>query len=144
MSFTRDGVIHASPERVFAVISDLDQTRQWMPAIQRIEVVTPGPFGQGTTWHETRNAGKRTLESTIRVSGYEPPARIDLEVESRPMKGQITFRLTPKEEGTAVHYEAEMQGRGFFRLMSGTMNRMMAEADSDILDRLKHHVEERA
>ena len=144
MAFTRDGVIHASPERVFSVISDLDQTRQWMPAIERIDVVTPGPFRQGTVWRETRNAGKRTLESTIRVTGFEKPSRLDLEVESRPMKGQISFRLTPKEESTAVHYEAQMQGRGLMRLMSGMMNRMMAEADNHIIDRLKHHVEERA
>jgi len=132
MAFTRDGVIHASPERVFSVISDLDQTRQWMPAIERIDVVTPGPFRQGTVWRETRNAGKRTLESTIRVTGLEKPSRLDLEVESRPMKGQISFRLTPKEESTAVHYEAQMQGRGLMRLMSGMMNRMMAEADNRI------------
>jgi len=34
-----------------------------------------------------------------------------------------------------------MSGKGLFRLMSGMMNRMMAEEDHDILDRLRGQVE---
>lgn len=34
-----------------------------------------------------------------------------------------------------------MTGKGLFRLMSGTMNRMMAKEDNDILDRLRNQVE---
>ena len=53
----------------------------------------------------------------------------------------MKFTLTPRGAGTEVHYEAEMRGKGLFRLMSGAMNRMMAQADADLLDRLKTQVE---
>ncbi len=49
--------------------------------------------------------------------------------------------LPPKEDGTEVHYEAQVQGRGFMRLMTGTINRMMAQEDSDMLDRSRNQVE---
>ncbi len=57
------------------------------------------------------------------------------------MKGRLAFMLPPKEDGTEVHYEAQVQGRGFMRLMTGTINRMMAQEDSDMLDRSRNQVE---
>ena len=139
--FSRTNMINASPERVFAVLTDLDRAREWMPTIQKIDGLTPGPFQVGTSWREVRLAGKRTLQSTVRVASLDRPSRLGLEVNSKPMAGHMAFNLVPKGGATEVHYEAEMQGKGLFRLMSGTMNRMMAETDSDLLDRLKTEVE---
>ncbi len=74
MAFTRPGFIRASPTLVFSVLSDVGRGQRWMPSIQRIENVSSGPFGLGTHWQETRAAGKRTMQSTIRVVAFEPPA----------------------------------------------------------------------
>ena len=141
MSFTRTAVIRAPPERIFSVLADLGQTKQWMPAVQSIDNVTPGPVRVGTAWKETRKAGKRTMESTIQVALYRPPSQLGLQVDGKAMRGQMTFTLAPKEGGTEVRYEAQMSGKGLFRLMSGMMNRMMAEEDHDILDRLRGQIE---
>ena len=64
MSFTRTAVIDAAPERVFSVLADLGQTKQWMPSVQSIADITPGPFRVGTGLKETRKAGKRTMDAT--------------------------------------------------------------------------------
>jgi len=143
MAFTRTATIAASPERVFSVLSDVAAAPRWMPAIQRIESVTPGPFRLGTSWQETRKAGNRVMQSTLRVSTFEPPGKLGLHVESKAMKGDLSFRLTPKSSGTEVTYEAQMWGKGLMRLMAGTMNRMMAAEDHDILDRPRTQVESR-
>ncbi len=143
MGFTRTATIQASPERVFSVLSDLGSAQQWMPAIQKIDSVTPGPFRLGTSWQETRQAGKRTLQSMVSVSSFEPLSRLGLEVTSKPMRGQLRFTLARKGGATEVTYEAQMWGNGLMRLMTGTINRMMAEQDNDILDRLRAHVEDR-
>ncbi|HLQ42400.1 MAG TPA: SRPBCC family protein, partial [Thermoplasmata archaeon] len=82
MSFTRTAMIAANPERVFSVLSDLGSSRQWMPAIQRIDGVSPGPFRLGTSWQETRKAGKRMMQSTLTVSSFEPPSKLGLHVEA--------------------------------------------------------------
>ena len=143
MTFIRTATIAASPERVFSVLSDLGASRQWMPAIQRIDGVSPGPFRLGTSWQETRKAGKRMMQSTLTVSSFDPPSKLGLHVEAKVMKGDLSFRLAPGSNGTEVTYEAEMWGKGFMRLMTGTMNRMMAAEDNDILDRLRTQVEGR-
>ncbi len=143
MPFVRTTLMRASPDRIFSVLTDLDQSRQWMPAIQKIDGVTPGDFRLGTTWTETRKAGKRIMSSEIRASSFDPPTRLALEVDSKVMKGRMIFTLTPSEGGTELRYEAEMSGKGLFRLMSGKMNRMMAAEDNDILERLRVQVEGR-
>jgi len=143
MAFTRTATIAASPDRVFSVLSDLAGAQRWMPAIQRIDSVSPGPFRLGTSWLETRKAGNRVMQSTVSVSAFQPPSQLGLHVEAKAMKGDLSFQLAPKSAGTEVTYEAQMWGRGLMRLMTGTINRMMAAEDNDILDRLRTQVEGR-
>lgn len=132
--------IPATPDQVFSVLADLNQAQQWMPAIQKIERLDDRPFGVGTSWRETRAAGKRTMESTIRVVACEPGSKLAFRVESDAMEGNLQFLLTPTGPGTEVQYSAAMKGRGFMRLMSGTINRMMAQEDADLLARLEKQV----
>src|SRR5437899_12939700 len=117
MAFTRTAMIAASPERVFSVLSDPASAQRWMPAIQRIDSVSPGPFGRGTSWQETRKAGNRMMQSTISVSSYQPPSALGLHVEAKAVKGDVIFRLTPKSAGTEVTYEAQRRGKVYFRDM---------------------------
>jgi len=140
MALELNAVIPATPDQVFSILSDLNQTREWMPAIQRIERLDDKPFGVGTSWRETRQAGKRTMESTIHVVACERGSRIGLRVESSAMEGDMEFLLKPTGPGTEVQYRAQMKGRGVMRLMGGTINRMMAEEDADLLTRLERQV----
>ncbi len=140
MALELSAVIPATPDQVFSILSDLNQAREWMPAIQRIERLDDKPFGVGTSWRETRQAGKRTMESTIHVVACERGSRIGLRVESSAMEGDMEFLLKPTGPGTEVQYRAQMKGRGVMRLMGGTINRMMAEEDADLLMRLEKQV----
>jgi carbon monoxide dehydrogenase subunit G len=140
MALELNATIPATPDQVFAVLSDLDQSREWMPAIQKVERLDDRPFGVGTSWKETRLAGKRTMESTIHVVACERGSKVGLHVESSAMEGNMEFLLTPTGPGTEVRYRAEMKGRGMMRLMSGTINKMMAQEDADLLARLEKQV----
>ncbi len=132
--------IPATPEEVFSVLTDPGQAQQWMPAIQRIERLDSRPFGVGTSWRETRLAGKRTMVSTIRVVACDRATKLGLRVESDAMEGEMQFTLTPTGPGTQIRYTAQMKGRGMMRLMTGTINKMMAEEDADLLQRLQTQV----
>ena len=140
MALELNAVIPATPDRIFSILADLDQARQWMPAIQKIERLDDRPFGVGTSWRETRQAGRRTMESTVRVVACEHGSELGLRVESSGMEGDLRFQLKPTGPGTEIRYTAQMRGRGLMRLMSGTINRMMAQEDADILQRLEAQV----
>lgn len=136
-------VIPASADQVFAVLSDVERAREWMPAIQTLQRLDDKPFGVGSAWRETRAAGKRTMESTIRVVACERGSKLGLHVEAGSVDGDMEFLLNATGPGTEVHYRAEMKGHGLMKLMTGTINKMMAEEDADLLQRLQAQVEKR-
>lgn len=140
MALELRALIPATPDQVFSVLSDPDQAQQWMPSIQKVERLDDSAFGVGTSWRETRKAGKRIMQSTIRVTTAEPGSKLGLRVESNAMEGDIQFLLKSTGPGTEVQYRAEMKGRGLMRLMTGTINRMMAQEDADLLTRLDRQV----
>jgi uncharacterized protein YndB with AHSA1/START domain len=144
MTHTLDRTISASPERVFSVLADLGQSREWMPEIERLDDVTPAPFGMWTSWWETRHAGRPEFVSTIRITAFEPAKALGFVLEGKGMTRRMRFTLAPSGAGTQVQYEAEMKGRGLMSLMTGTINQMMAKLDADLLDRLQAQVERRA
>ena len=47
-------LIEAPVAAVWNVCTDLARRHEWLTAVTRIEVRTPGPFGAGTVWRETR------------------------------------------------------------------------------------------
>jgi len=140
MALELNAVLPASPDQVFSILTDLDQTPQWMPSIQKIERLDDRPFGVGTSWRETRLAGRRTMESLIHVVACDRGSRLGLRVESSGMEGDLEFTLHPTGPGTEVRYRAEMKGRGLMRLMTGTINKAMAQEDADLLQRLEKQV----
>ncbi|MCI4351748.1 MAG: SRPBCC family protein [Thermoplasmata archaeon] len=141
MGVEQSVVINAPPEKIFSVLSDVGQAQQWMPAIKRIEQISPGPFGVGTNWKESRMVGNRMMDSTIKVAGYQPPTNLKLDVQGKGITGHLEFILTPQGTATTVLYQGEMKGHGFMALFNGRINKMMAEGAPELVGDLKRYVE---
>ena len=47
-------LVEAPVSTVWRVFTDLAGRRQWLSAVTGVDVLTPGPFGDGTVWRETR------------------------------------------------------------------------------------------
>ena len=141
MAVEQSVVINAPPEKVFAVLADPGQAQQWMPAIKKIEQMSPGPFGNGTNWKETREVSGRMMESTIRVTGFQPPSSLKMEVLGKGITGHLEFALGPQGAATNVRYQGEMRGHGFMALFNGRIQKMMAEGAPELVGSLKRYVE---
>ncbi len=78
--------IVASPERVFALVSDVARWPEFISAIQRVEILAPGPLTCGTRFRETRKMfGRESTEEMI-VETIDAPKLL---------------RLTAQNHGTA-------------------------------------------
>ncbi|MFY0521668.1 hypothetical protein ACN28I_00080 [Archangium gephyra] len=62
----------ASPERVFSALKDLDAASKWMPNLVGIEKLSPGKFGVGTKWRETRRMFGREASEPSRSPASSP------------------------------------------------------------------------
>ncbi|MHB8633380.1 MAG: SRPBCC family protein [Thermoplasmatota archaeon] len=130
--------IAASPETVFAVLSDLDGAPTWMPAIRKIQSLTPGPLKEGSKWIETRTGPNgKPFVSTLSVTKFQPGQAFGLHVDHRMMGMDLAFALTPEATGTLVDYRASVKPKGIGKLFGGKIAKMMAKEDADLLDRLE-------
>jgi uncharacterized protein YndB with AHSA1/START domain len=116
--------IAASPDRVFAALKDLDAARQWMPNLVGIEKLSPGRFGVGTKWRETRRMFGREASELFEVTGCEPGKSLELYVDGTQgssKRGHYRFRylLEPSGGHTTLTLAAEIGGMGFLLELLG-------------------------
>jgi hypothetical protein len=71
-AFTLIRRVEAPIERVFAVFTDWERAASRIEAIEKVEILTPGPVRRGTRLRETRSVlGKRVTEE-LEVVRFEP------------------------------------------------------------------------
>lgn len=147
LHFTLQDQIAAPPERVFAMLTDLDEASRWMSNLVRIEKLTPTPYGRGTRWREVRKMYGREASELFEVTACEPGKALELYVDGTQgssKRGYYRFRYTlqPADGRTTVTLSAEIGGMGAFmellgRLFMGAFKKAVAQD----LTAMKRHLE---
>ncbi|MFL5348249.1 MAG: SRPBCC family protein [Hyalangium sp.] len=125
IEFTVRKEIAASPDRVFAVLKDLDSAKQWMPSLVGIEKLSPGPFGVGTQWRETRRMFGSNASEVYEVTRFEPGRSLELYVDGTQgssKRGHFRYRYLLEPSGgnaTTLSLTAEIGGMGFLLELLG-------------------------
>lgn len=126
--FTSEVRTQASPDRVFAAMTDPEAMSRWMPNLVGIEALSEGPLQVGSRFRETRRMFGREATEHFEVTGYEPDRRLVLRVDgSQGTTGKGIFlfdhELVSEGEDTRVILRAEIDlGGGLFtRLMGWAM-----------------------
>ena len=91
--------VAAPVERVWALATDLEGAPRVVRGIESVEVLTPGLFGVGTRWRETRRMFGRSATEEMTVTAVEPH-RSDAVVASGPgVRYVSTFAFAPAAGG---------------------------------------------
>ena len=112
----KETTIHASPEEIFAIVSDLTRHKQLAGSGELVDIrkVTPGPISLGSVVeaNESIQLGDRRLEFLARsiVVTFNPPNTISwIPTPPLPIRRiQWWFRMSPVEQGTKVVHEVEV------------------------------------
>ena len=125
-SLTVSTQVAAPVDQVFAVFTELDKAAERIPDITALEVLTDGPFGEGTRWRETRLMFKKEATEEMWVTGFDPPRSYTVEAASHGMKYATLFRFTEEGGGTKVSwtFEGTPQTLGT-KIMAPVLNLMM-------------------
>ncbi|HEX9998817.1 MAG TPA: SRPBCC family protein [Actinoplanes sp.] len=89
-------LIEAPVAAVWRVFTDLAGRREWLTAVTRVEVTTPGTFGAGTVWRETRrmsDGGEITEE--FRVDQCVPAERFVVTSPGVGTDYRMTYTFVP-------------------------------------------------
>ncbi len=141
--FERAVTIDRPPHQVYAILDDVRNARRWMPAIRRIEVLTPdNAVDVGYRWRETRVVwGLFRITMPVEIVRHDPPAAWGIRVEDGRFRAHATFELTPSGDGTLVALREDVEDLRGSERRAQRVARMMEKADDDLLARLKAHAE---
>lgn len=97
--------IAADPATVWAVITDIDHSAEFLSRVTTVTRRTDGPYGVGTRWQQTRSVLGRpeTAKRTVTVS--EPPERTVITTAAQGVQITDEFTLTPSGSCTELSFE---------------------------------------
>lgn len=102
-------VARAPVEVVFALASDFARAPENVPAIRRVEMLTPGPVGRGTRFRETRVMFGKEATAVLEVLELEPPRRYVLGCEEHGCRYRTELSFEPRGELTLMRMRFEVE-----------------------------------
>ena len=91
--------VAAPVERVWALATDLEGSPRVVRGIEAVEVLTPGPFGVGTRWRETRRVFGRSATEEMTVTAVEPHRSYVTEASGPGVLYVSTLAFAPADGG---------------------------------------------
>ena len=144
--------IAASPEQVYACMTDLEGYGRWMNGLVRIERLSEGPFAVGTSWREVRRIMGREGGEVFEVTEADPPRGLALFVDgtkgaSRKGAYRFHYRLTEGAGGpgtTRLEMDAEIDIPGLMaklmgKAMLGSFKKAIAKDTASMKTYLETH-----
>ena len=92
--------IHASPEKVWSVISDIPGSAATLSGIDSIQMLSEGPYGEGTRWKETRTMMGRSETVEMWVAQTDPPRSTTVKALQGGADYTSRFSLADRDDGT--------------------------------------------
>ncbi|WP_323959298.1 SRPBCC family protein [Arthrobacter sp. JZ12] len=92
--------IHASPERVWSVITDVEGSAQTLSGVQSVQMLSAGPYREGTRWKETRTMMGRSETVEMWVAQAEAPRSTTVKALQNGADYTTRFTLAESSGGT--------------------------------------------
>ncbi|ASN21409.1 SRPBCC family protein [Arthrobacter sp. YN] len=92
--------IKAGPEKVWAVISDIPGSAGTLSGIDSVQLLSEGPYGEGTRWKETRTMMGKQETVEMWVSQADPPRSTTVKALQGGADYTSRFTLFERDGGT--------------------------------------------
>jgi carbon monoxide dehydrogenase subunit G len=98
MSLTQH--IQAPPEKVWSVITDIPGSAATLSGVDSVQLLTDGPYSEGTRWKETRKMFGKAETVEMWVAEAEPGRSTTVKAEQGGADYTTRFSLAPRDGGT--------------------------------------------
>jgi hypothetical protein len=93
-------LVEAPVVTVWRVFTDLPSRCAWLSTVTAVQLLTPGPFGAGTAWRETRTmADGAEISEEFRVTECAVPERFVVTSPGIGADYRMTYTFMPIIEG---------------------------------------------
>lgn len=139
MLITRTVETSASPDAVFAYLSDFTNTTQWDPGTVDTTLVS-GDGGVGTVYRNVSEFNGRKTELTYTVVQHNAPTLFVLEGTNKTVDATDRMEIAPHGTGSKVTYSANFKFKGIVKLavpfLGGAFKKLGDEAEEGLRDAL--------
>jgi hypothetical protein len=104
--------IDAPVHRVFEYFTDLEAEVPHVSGIKKIEMLTPGHFGLGTRWRETRDLLGIRDSAEMEITSFERDKTYTITHHKGGVRIDSVFCFEPAKNGTDVTVEFELDSSG--------------------------------
>ena len=92
--------INAPADKVWAVISDIPGSAATLSGIEAVQMLSDGPYGEGTRWKETRKMMGRSETVEMWVAQADPPRSTTVKALQGGADYTTRFTLADRDGGT--------------------------------------------
>lgn len=92
--------IQASPEKVWSVITDIPGSAATLSGVDSVQLLTDGPYGEGTRWKETRKMLGKAETVEMWVAEAEQNRSTTVKAVQGGADYTTRFSLAPSSGGT--------------------------------------------
>jgi uncharacterized membrane protein len=99
--------IDAPPEKVFAVLCDVERWPEWTATMSSVQRLESGPFGVGS---RARVLQPRLRAAVWQVTGYENQRNFTWSTRSPGLRMTAGHLIAPQDQGCSVTLSFELSG----------------------------------
>jgi len=137
--FTVSTFIDRPTQEVFDFTSNPANWTQWQSGTISADWSSEGPVGVGSTMHTVGRLLGRELESDFEITQWDPPNLWGLKMDNGPIKAENIIKNEPKDGGTLLVQELQVEVGGFFKIAEGLAVKQIqkqVETDHNALKKL--------
>jgi carbon monoxide dehydrogenase subunit G len=110
MRFESSIDIDAPAERVWALVDKLEEWPQWMPSIEKIEIISRGPLSAGSQLSVTAKVSGLTVRLLMTITELVPQRSVVLEGRTLGIKLTRFYALEPTNGRTKLSVGGDVSG----------------------------------
>jgi uncharacterized protein YndB with AHSA1/START domain len=135
--------VPASPEEVWAVISDPTTYPDWLVGAQRIRGVDPSFPEPGSEFRHSVGATEgATVDDRTEATRADPPHRLGLEVHAGPFRADVELLVLPSPKGSEIRFSE--RPKGAWLAVTPVLRPVLHARNAESLRRLERRLEQQA
>jgi uncharacterized protein YndB with AHSA1/START domain len=114
-------VIDASPDALFAFVSNPENIPHYQSKVVATRITSVGPVGQGTRFEETVAMGPGKMHVACEIVTFEAPRRVAFSARGKAVHCDAEYTFEPVPGGTRVRVAGCARLQGFRKVMEPLM-----------------------
>ncbi len=133
--------IEATPQVVFDYLLNVENRKNYIPALEKVVMLDPLPIQLGTRYIEVAKIAGRRLETTYQVIDFKKDQRISAKTIESVFPIQADLLLEKSGSGCELTINLNFKLTGIFRIASGVIKGIVNQQAKDILEKVKNNIE---